>query len=86
VSYQKKDGDIVLFQNDKTKDTQPTMRGELWLDNVTYEVAVWTKLDRNGKKFLAGNAKVKEERPAKVVAPASKPVEETPAFDDEIPF
>jgi hypothetical protein len=85
VSYQKKDGDIVLFKNEKTKDTQPTMRGELWLDNVTYEVAVWTKLDRNGNKFLAGNAKVKEDRPAKAVAPASKPVE-TPAFNDDIPF
>lgn len=82
MAYEKKDGDLVLFQNNRRKsDKEPTMRGDLLLNGVTYEVACWTKLDRNGDKFLTGRAQVKQPRNG----PKSN-LTEADVTDSDVPF
>ena len=57
MAYEKKDGDISLFENKKTNDRQPDWKGELLLNGVTYDVALWS---RRGGTILSGMAKVNE--------------------------
>ena len=57
MAYEKRDGDISLFENKKTHDRQPDWKGELLLNGVTYEVALWS---RKGGTILSGMAKVNE--------------------------
>lgn len=85
MAYEKKDGDIILFRNNKRdKDTQPVMRGELLLGGTTYEVALWGKPDRNGEPFWVGNAKPKQARTAKPAAKSN--LTEADVTDSDIPF
>lgn len=65
MTYERKDGDIVLFRNERKTEQQPVMRGELLLGGVVYEVALWSKAGRDGRPFWTGNVKVKGERQAK---------------------
>lgn len=85
MAYEKREGDIALFQNKKAdpSNKQPTMKGDLLLNGITYEVACWTKLTRDGDKFLAGNAKVKQSQTAE--KPKST-LTEADVTDSEIPF
>jgi hypothetical protein len=74
---------MILFRNNKRKDdTHPVMRGELLLNGVTYETALWPKKDRNGEPFWVGAAKVKGQRPTGAVATA-RPDREC---NQDIPF
>jgi len=57
MAYEKKDGDISLFENKKTNDRQPDWKGDLLLNGVTYEVALWSRKDGT---ILSGTAKVNE--------------------------
>jgi hypothetical protein len=90
MAYEKRDGDCVLFKNDNRKtEKHPSHTGELLLGGVTYQVSMWPKVDRNGKTFLAGNAKVKGEkyRMADEKVPDQDLPRDTSDFDsDPIPF
>lgn len=57
MAYEKRDGDISVFRNDKKNGRQPDYRGELLLNGVTYEVALWSKRDG---EILSGSVKVNE--------------------------
>jgi hypothetical protein len=82
--YEKKDGDMILFRNNKRKDdTHPVMRGELLLNGVTYETALWPKKDRNGEPFWVGTAKVKAPRGSANQKAPERPDSE---FSQDIPF
>ena len=55
---------IVLFKNDfKKSETQPDYKGELTVDGVTYNVAVWAKQSQKGRDMLRGKLEVREEVP-----------------------
>ena len=85
MAYERKDGDLVLFQNNKrANENQPTMRGDLLWGGKLLEVACWTKLDRNGDKFLTGKIKVKEARAPKGAVKSK--LTEADVTDSEIPF
>jgi len=86
MAYEKRNGDISIFPNDKATGKQPTHRGEFLLDGVTYEIALWEKESARGK-FLAGSGKVKDgkyEKKEKPVADNSRNLND--GFDSEIPF
>jgi hypothetical protein len=77
---------MILFRNNKRKDdTHPVMRGELLLSDVTYEVALWPKKDRNGDPFWVGAAKVKGPKPDERRPPKFTERQDG-EFDSEIPF
>ena len=65
-NYQKKDGDISVFTNHSDNANAPAWKGNLLLNGVEYQVALWRKQGAKGE-FLAGNVQVKQqtaERPA----------------------
>ncbi len=55
MAHETKDGDIVIFKNDKrTSDNQPEYTEKLHLNGTDYRVALWVKQGEKGK-FFAGN-------------------------------
>jgi len=81
--YEKKDGDVSLFANDKGgNDKRPDYKGTALIGGVEYEVALWNRVSQKGTAFLSGSIKqatAKKEQQKK--AP-----EEVTTFDDEIPW
>jgi len=57
MAYEKKDGDISVFRNETKTGRQPDFRGELLLNGVNYEVALWERRDGD---ILSGTVKVNE--------------------------
>lgn len=57
MAYEKKDGDISVFKNEKENSRQPDYRGELLLNGVTYKVALWSRRDG---EILSGSVEVDE--------------------------
>lgn len=68
---------FVLFQNGKTKDTHPDVRGEVTIGGVTYKLTGWKSTSANGKSYLSG--KVEEFTEDELAAKA-------PAKQEDIPF
>lgn len=82
MAYQKKEGDIVLFRNEKREnEKQPVLRGEALIKDVTYEIALWGRPDRNGNPFWTGVIKPKTQK-SKIEREEAPPKE----LSDEIPF
>lgn len=54
MSYERKDGDGILFRVKEVKsEKHPTMTGNLLLGGVEYDIAAWTKTSqKTGDKFL----------------------------------
>jgi hypothetical protein len=71
---------FALFKNDKEGvEKRPDYKGNLNVDGVEYWVSAWIRTaSKTGNKFLSGQIKPKEDKPA-----ADKP---KPDFDDEVPF
>ena len=89
---------IILFKNDREQnDNKPSFKGKLFVDEVQYEVALWTKTSqKNGNKFLAGTIKPANgggsgDRPQSrpTAAPTTQPAAQSQPQqfqDDDIPF
>ena len=82
MAYERKDGDIVVFKNNrKQEERQPDMTGSALINGVEYSVSFWTKEGTNGK-FLSGRI---EERQARRAEPSDfKP--EAQGEDNDLPF
>ena len=83
MAYEKKDGDISIFKNDKGEnDKRPDMRGTALIGGVEYRVSLWTRTSqKDGSKFLSGKIETAQpaDRPANVTA--------TPPLDESgLPF
>lgn len=89
MPYERKDGDCVLFKNNNRKtEKHPSHTGEMLLGGKIYSLSMWPKPDRNGKTFLAGNAKLKQTKMADEKVP-DQDLKNTDDFDadaDQIPF
>jgi hypothetical protein len=84
MSYEHKEGQGSLFQNDKGDNPKrPDFRGTLMWKGELLDLAVWKKDGKNGW-FYSMNAKPKEERAAQPKA-ESRPAP-APEFDDDLPF
>lgn len=84
--YEKKDGDVSLFANDKSgNDKRPDYKGTALIGGVEFEVALWNRVSQKGTAFLSGSIKpaTKKEQPKEETKPA---LEGTTTFDDEIPW
>ena len=58
---EQRDNSGVLFRNTyKEKDSQPNAKGTAMVDGVLYEVAAWTKRDKNGDPFQSLSFKRKD--------------------------
>lgn len=83
MAFEFKNGQGSMFPNTKkTTDTQPSMRGEFRsLDGKMFEIAAWTKTDKNGNKWLS----LSISEPWKPEEEQSKPVVTTPD-DGDLPW
>lgn len=83
MAYEKKDGDISLFPNDKQgNEKRPDYKGTVLIGGTEYEVAMWKRTSSKGNEFLSGTAK-----PTQGEKKEPNKEEQKPQFvDDAIPF
>ena len=86
MSYEQKEGQGVLFRNEKgDNQARPDYRGSIKINGVEYELAAWLKQSRDGsKKYMSLAAKVKGERQERP-KPAPQP-EPDPFNGEDLPF
>lgn len=59
----------ILFENKKTKDSQPDYTGEVNIDGNVMRIALWKKQSAKGNTYLSvqiSQEKPKEEKPQEV--------------------
>lgn len=89
MSYQRKDGQGALFQNDKRGNSaRPDWRGDVLLNGVEYEIAAWDKQTRGGKDYLSLSVKPKQARQERQQPQSAPPNREDgdPGFGDDGPL
>lgn len=88
MTYEKKDGDVSLFANDKEgNDKRPDYKGTALIGGVEYEVALWNRVSQKGTPFLSGSIKKAGEKKEQPKKEETKPaLDGVPTFDDEVPF
>lgn len=60
--YEKKEGDVVMFVNNKEGvETRPDMKGTVFLNGQDYEIAIWQKRDKNQVPYFTGMCKPKKQ-------------------------
>jgi hypothetical protein len=87
-TYQKKDGDISVFNNHSDNANAPSWKGNLLLNGVEYQVALWRKQGAKGE-FLAGNVQQKQqtvERQVERAAPVQSFTTKPEPHGDDLPF
>lgn len=92
MSYEHKEGSGSLFKNNKTKDTQPDVRGQIKIGGVVYDVSGW---HRDGQKEAWTSLSVQLPRPMGSKVPTGGRNDPRPEpeqkfqgeeFSDDIPF
>ena len=83
-TYQKKDGDISVFTNHSDNANAPSWKGNLLLNGVEYQVALWRKQGAKGE-FLAGNVQVRQQS-AERPTPAQSLTTNQQDHGDDLPF
>jgi uncharacterized protein (DUF736 family) len=71
---------LVFPNKTKKSDKAPDMRGDVEIDGAKHQVAAWTKLDKNGNKYLA--FKISPDTYVKPEAEAPP----TANYDEGLPF
>lgn len=84
MAFEQRDMSGSLFKNDRReKENHPNATGSAMIDGVLYEIAAWTKKDRNGNPWQSLAFKRKDERRA---APARNAAPPDDDFSDDLPF
>ena len=70
-----------LFRNDKReKESQPNAKGSALVGGIEYWVSAWTNATKDGEPYQSLRFSRKDENTA------PRPKEESPDFDDDLPF
>lgn len=86
TTFQQRDGDGVLFPNDrKQAEQQPDYKGSVRLNGMDYEIAGWKKASKAGNPYLSLSVKLKQERRADPPPPQTSPADDFDS-DDKLPF
>lgn len=75
MTYEMKEGDIVIFKNQGKEGSQPDYTGRAIIGGEEKRVALWLKESRRGTKFMSGEITMKKKEPK---SPSG--------LDDEVPF
>lgn len=89
MSYEQKEGQGVLFTNDKQgNESRPDWKGIVTVNGAQMEIAAWNKASRAGAKYLSISIKPKQQRQQRQPEPPPKNLDENadPGFDDSLPF
>lgn len=76
MSYEQKDGDIIIFKNEEATGNQPTYTGKGLFNGEVIKIALWVKKGKKGKFFFAGRIQSEQDKPA----------EQTTQTGDDLPF
>ena len=71
MAYEKKEGDISIFANNKgDNEKRPDYRGNALIGGTEYRISLWLRTSqKDGKKFLSG--KIEAEQPVAQAAVAA---------------
>ena len=87
MSYEQRDNTGSLFKNDRReKDTQPNARGKALIDGVEYEVAAWTKKDRNGNPWQSLSFKKADQQSRQEHVKTTRRGSLKDQLDDDLPW
>ena len=88
--FQHREGAGSLWPNKDKGDNPkaPNSKGEIMLNGVVFEIAGWTRTDKNGGKYISLSGKPKGERQERPTAPRQEPQRQASSrdLDDEVPF
>lgn len=89
MAYEHREGGGTLFNNRKTKDSQPDYRGEVLLNGKLYEIAGWIK-DGKNTSWISLSVRLKQgmRKPAALTRSHEDEPDfaNPPDFDDDVPF
>lgn len=57
MAYEMKEGEITVFENQKSSDKQPDYKGSLMINGQLKDVALWRKESANGSIRWSGTVK-----------------------------
>lgn len=103
MAYEMNNGDLSLWVNDrKESDRHPDYKGKALINGTIYDVALWSRTDRNGNQYfsgkievrnLEGNSQAPRNTQPRQAAPAQTQGQRRPLFDeagnpadDDLPF
>ena len=85
TQYDNTNSGALFLAREKKSDRHPDMTGNLDVNGVEYYINAWTKVSKQGKKFLSLSINPKQQVAQKAVQQAKQSVE--PDFDDlDLPF
>ena len=63
MAYEMKEGQVTLFKNkNKKEDRHPEYKGEIMINGVLQDIALWVKESAKGEKYFSGKVSAKLER------------------------
>ena len=89
MSYEEKDGDFVLFKNNKKKsEKSPDFTGTINKDGKKFNFSMWEKTSKNGNQFYSGKIGDVYQPPQSNAKPAyeAQRQQSKPLAEDEIPW
>lgn len=85
MPYEQKDNTFVLFKNDKKKsDNHPGYTGSGMINGKEVYVSAWVNVAKNGKSYLRGTTKDKDEVNLDQRNDAN--VQSNPTPENDLPF
>ena len=75
----------VLFQNEKTKETQPDYTGSIVVEKKEYRLSAWNNTSKAGKEYKSIKVTTQEEM-AEFKKKKEDPISNPEKLDEEIPF
>lgn len=92
MAYEMNNGDLSLWANDrKESDRHPDYKGKALINGTIYDVALWSRTDRNGNQYfsgkievrnLEGNSQAPRNLQRQQAAPAPAQGQRRPLFDE----
>jgi uncharacterized protein (DUF736 family) len=88
MSYEEKDGDFVLFRNNKRKsEKSPHYTGTINKDGQKYNFSMWEKTSKTGNAFFSGKiGDVYVPLKSNALAEKERARPQTQTLDDDIPW
>ena len=84
MAFEHKEMGGSIFRNDRrTKDTQPTHRGDCKILGIDYWISAWTNETKDGGKYFGLKFEKKEDKDQSGAASTPVPSGD---LDDDIPF
>ncbi|MDF1690705.1 MAG: hypothetical protein P1U35_14000 [Cycloclasticus sp.] len=85
MQYDNTNSGAIFPAREKKSEKHPDMTGSLNVGGVEYYVSAWTKVSKQGQKFLSLSVNPKQQVAQQAVQKAQQTVE--PGFDDDdLPF